>query len=112
MKCFHNALWRRNDCFRNAGGGRGGNRRSHWTWRAGRSRRGRSVRARGRTLVAGVTRLTIWRAFAALIIAQNADGSLRHFDRLGYIVVGTSLVALMAMYFVQKQVARNTGKNP
>jgi predicted MFS family arabinose efflux permease len=47
--------------------------------------------------------------FAAAIIAQNADGSLRHFDRLGYVVVGTSLVALLAMYFVQKQVARKTG---
>jgi predicted MFS family arabinose efflux permease len=50
--------------------------------------------------------------FAAMVIAQNADESLRHFDRLGYIVVGTSLVALTAMYFVQKQVARNTGRNP
>jgi predicted MFS family arabinose efflux permease len=50
--------------------------------------------------------------FAAMVIAQNADESLRHFDRLGYIVVATSLVALTAMYFVQKQVARNTGKNP
>ena len=44
--------------------------------------------------------------FAAAIIAQNADGSLRHFDRLGYVVVGTSLVALVAMYFVQRQVAK------
>jgi predicted MFS family arabinose efflux permease len=42
--------------------------------------------------------------FAAAVIAQNADGSLRHFDRLGYIVVGTAVVALTAMYFVQKQV--------
>jgi predicted MFS family arabinose efflux permease len=50
--------------------------------------------------------------FAAMVIAQNADESLRHFDRLGYIVVGTSLVALTAMYFVQKQVAKNTGKKP
>jgi predicted MFS family arabinose efflux permease len=48
--------------------------------------------------------------FAAGIIAQNADGSLGHFDRLGYVVVGTSLVALLAMYFVQKQVAREVGK--
>jgi predicted MFS family arabinose efflux permease len=44
--------------------------------------------------------------FAAAIIAQNADESLRHFDRLGYVVVGTSLVALLMMYFVQRQVAR------
>jgi predicted MFS family arabinose efflux permease len=48
--------------------------------------------------------------FAATIIAENADGTLRHFDRLGYIVVGTSLCALLAMYFVQQQVARRTGK--
>jgi predicted MFS family arabinose efflux permease len=48
--------------------------------------------------------------FAAAIIAENADGSLRHFDRLGYIVVGTSLVALIAMYFVQRQVARKAGE--
>ena len=47
---------------------------------------------------------------AAMVIAQNADESLRHFDRLGYIVIGTSLVALTAMYFVQRQVARLTGK--
>ena len=44
--------------------------------------------------------------FAAAIIAQNADESLRHFDRLGFVVVGTSLVALTMMYFVQRQVAR------
>jgi predicted MFS family arabinose efflux permease len=42
---------------------------------------------------------------AAAIIAQNPDGSLRHFDRLGYIVVGTSLVSLIVMYFMQKSVA-------
>jgi predicted MFS family arabinose efflux permease len=47
---------------------------------------------------------------AAAIIAQNADGSLRHFDWLGYIVVATSLVSLAAMYFVQKSVADRTGK--
>jgi predicted MFS family arabinose efflux permease len=47
---------------------------------------------------------------AAAIIAQNADGSLRNFDWLGYIVVGTSLVSLVAMYFVQKLVANQAGK--
>jgi predicted MFS family arabinose efflux permease len=47
---------------------------------------------------------------AAAIITQNADGSLSHFDRIGYVVVGTSLVALTAMYFVQKQVARKVGQ--
>jgi len=48
--------------------------------------------------------------FAAAIIAQNADGSLQHFDRLGFVVVGTGLVALLAMYFVQRQVARKPGE--
>jgi predicted MFS family arabinose efflux permease len=47
---------------------------------------------------------------AAAIIAQNADGSLRHFDRLGYIVVATSIASLIAMYFVQKSVAERRGK--
>jgi predicted MFS family arabinose efflux permease len=47
---------------------------------------------------------------AAAIIAQNADGSLRHFDWLGYIVVGTSIASLIAMYFVQKSVAARSGK--
>jgi predicted MFS family arabinose efflux permease len=47
---------------------------------------------------------------AAVIIAQNADGTLKHFDRLGYIVVVTSLVSLTLMYFVQKSVAKRAGK--
>jgi predicted MFS family arabinose efflux permease len=47
---------------------------------------------------------------AAAIIAQNADGSLRHFDWLGYCVVATSMVSLVAMYFVQKSVADRAGK--
>jgi predicted MFS family arabinose efflux permease len=47
---------------------------------------------------------------AAAIIAENADGTLRHFDRLGYIVVATSLLSLVAMYFIQKAVAAQTGK--
>ena len=48
--------------------------------------------------------------FAAAIIAENADGTLRHFDRLGYIVVATGLTALVAMYFVQRQVAHRVGQ--
>jgi predicted MFS family arabinose efflux permease len=47
---------------------------------------------------------------AAAIIAQNPDQSLRHFDRLGYIVVATSILSLIAMYFVQKSVAAQAGK--
>jgi predicted MFS family arabinose efflux permease len=47
---------------------------------------------------------------AAAIIAQNPDDSLRHFDRLGYIVVATSILSLIAMYFVQKSVAAHAGR--
>jgi predicted MFS family arabinose efflux permease len=47
---------------------------------------------------------------AAAIIAQNPDGSLRHFDTLGYIVVATSILSLIAMYFVQKSVAAQAGR--
>jgi predicted MFS family arabinose efflux permease len=47
---------------------------------------------------------------AAAIIAENPDGSLMHFDWLGYILVTTSIVLVIAMYFVQKSVAARTGK--
>ena len=47
---------------------------------------------------------------AAAIIAQNADGTLRHFDRLGYIVVATSLLSLLLMYLVQKPIAKRAGR--
>jgi len=48
--------------------------------------------------------------FAAMIIAENADGSLRHFDWLGYIVIATACVSLVGMYFVQKSVAHRAGR--
>jgi predicted MFS family arabinose efflux permease len=46
---------------------------------------------------------------AGAIILQNADGSLRHLDRVGYVVVATTMISLVAMYFVQKSVANQTG---
>jgi Na+/melibiose symporter-like transporter len=47
---------------------------------------------------------------AAAIIAQNPDGTLRHFDWLGYVVVATSIASLILMYFVQKSVAARRGE--
>jgi predicted MFS family arabinose efflux permease len=47
---------------------------------------------------------------AAAIIAENPDGSLRHFDWLGYIVVATATVSLVVLYFVQKSVAHRAGR--
>ncbi|MBR1249011.1 MFS transporter [Bradyrhizobium sp. AUGA SZCCT0169] len=49
--------------------------------------------------------------FAAAIIAQNPDGTLRHFDWLGYVVVATSILSLIMMYFVQKSVAGQAAKH-
>jgi MFS family permease len=42
---------------------------------------------------------------AGLVVVQSADGNLQHFDLLGYIVIGTTLVSLVLMYFIQKVVA-------
>ncbi|AWM04175.1 MFS transporter [Bradyrhizobium amphicarpaeae] len=47
---------------------------------------------------------------AGAIIAQAPDGSLLHFDRIGYVVVTTTIVTLAMMYFVQKAVAERAGK--
>lgn len=47
---------------------------------------------------------------AAAIISQQPDGSLLHFDRIGYVVVTTTVVTLVAMYFVQNAVAERAGK--
>ena len=47
---------------------------------------------------------------AGAIIAQAPDGSLIHFDRIGYVVVTTTMVTLAMMYFVQKAVAERAGK--
>ena len=46
---------------------------------------------------------------AAAIITQQADGSLIHFDRVGYVVVASSIVLVIAMYFVARSVARRAG---
>jgi predicted MFS family arabinose efflux permease len=41
---------------------------------------------------------------AGLVVAQGPGGDLQHFDQLGYIVVATTLVSLVLMYFLQKNV--------
>jgi predicted MFS family arabinose efflux permease len=42
---------------------------------------------------------------AGVVVAQGPDGDLQHFDRLGYIVVATTLLSLGLMYFIQRTVA-------
>lgn len=48
---------------------------------------------------------------AAAIISQQPDGSLLHFDRIGYVVVTTTIITLVAMYFVQKAVVERAGRS-
>lgn len=47
---------------------------------------------------------------AGAIIAQGPDGRLLHFDEVGYVVATSAIIALVAMYFVQKAVAARMGK--
>ncbi|RYZ65097.1 MAG: MFS transporter, partial [Proteobacteria bacterium] len=42
---------------------------------------------------------------AGIIVFQRPDGFIEHFDILGYILVGTSLITLIMMYVINKQVA-------
>jgi predicted MFS family arabinose efflux permease len=42
---------------------------------------------------------------AGLIVVANADGSLGHFDTLGYVMTGIALVALACMYKIHRMVA-------
>jgi predicted MFS family arabinose efflux permease len=43
---------------------------------------------------------------AGMVVVQAADGSLEHFDRLGYVIVATTLLSLWLMYFIQRSVAQ------
>ena len=43
-------------------------------------------------------------SLAGWLIVENADGSLGHFDRLGYVVMAIAAVTFILMYQVHKQV--------
>jgi predicted MFS family arabinose efflux permease len=43
---------------------------------------------------------------AGMVVVQAADGSLEHFDWLGYVIVATTLLSLWLMYFIQRAVAQ------
>jgi predicted MFS family arabinose efflux permease len=45
---------------------------------------------------------------AGLIVAQGPTGELQHFDVLGYIVISTTLVSLVLMYFINKVVSEGS----
>ncbi|HVW72509.1 MAG TPA: MFS transporter [Rhizomicrobium sp.] len=41
---------------------------------------------------------------AGLVVVQAADSTLRHFERIGYIVIAAALLSLVFMYLVHKRV--------
>lgn len=43
---------------------------------------------------------------AGLIVAEAPDGKLLHYDTLGYIVVGATLITIIMMYFIHLQVEK------
>jgi predicted MFS family arabinose efflux permease len=47
---------------------------------------------------------------AGLIVVQSASGHIEHFDTLGYILVGTSLLSVAMIYFINRMVAAKFGK--
>ena len=45
---------------------------------------------------------------AGAVVAQTQTGDVQGFDRLGYIVVATTLLSVGLMYFIQKAVAEDS----
>lgn len=48
---------------------------------------------------------------AGLIVVQEADGRLLHFDTIGYVMVGLTLLTLTMMYFINRIVQAAQSKN-
>jgi predicted MFS family arabinose efflux permease len=48
-------------------------------------------------------------AISGMIIVENPDKSLRHFDTVGYVTMVAMVVAAVIMYFVARQVQGKTG---
>jgi predicted MFS family arabinose efflux permease len=42
---------------------------------------------------------------SGMIVVEGADGVLIHFDRVGYVLVGTTLLTLCMMYFINRKIA-------
>jgi predicted MFS family arabinose efflux permease len=43
---------------------------------------------------------------AGLIVVRQVDGSLLHFEQLGYVLIGTSLTTVCMMYFIAQKVSK------
>jgi len=48
---------------------------------------------------------------AGLIIVQETSGRIVHFDRLGFVMVGTALVSVIGMFFVNRMVSQKIARS-
>jgi predicted MFS family arabinose efflux permease len=51
-------------------------------------------------------------AVAGLIVVKSTNGSLEHYNQLGYVVIGTITITLIMMYFLNQYVQRKIAKPP
>ena len=49
--------------------------------------------------------------FAGMIVVQAQDGRIEHFDRLGFVMVGTTCMSVVMMFFVNRLVARKVARH-
>jgi len=50
-------------------------------------------------------------AVAGLIVVQTKSGVLEHYNRLGYVVIGTMTITIIMMYFLNKYVQTKNSKS-
>jgi predicted MFS family arabinose efflux permease len=50
-------------------------------------------------------------AIAGLIVVQTKSGALQHYNRLGYVVIGTMTITLIMMYFLNKYVQHKISRS-
>jgi predicted MFS family arabinose efflux permease len=50
-------------------------------------------------------------AIAGLIVVQTKSGALQHYNRLGYVVIGTMTITLIMMYFLDKYVQHKISRS-
>jgi len=41
---------------------------------------------------------------AGIIVKEAPDGAIEHFDRVGYVLVSTTLLTLVMMYYISRRV--------
>jgi hypothetical protein len=44
-----------------------------------------------------------------MIVTETPSGAIEHFDVVGYVIVASTLLTLLMMYFINRRVERSTG---